>query len=102
VNPRYRLEWVSVDKARKMIKSDPKIKAAVVESTGLPIMSDPFARVRLFEKIGEAEKFLRSRREHYTGLGWKQIDGALNRGLLIYADGSARRGIMLDRRHNRL
>lgn len=100
MNKRDRFEAFTVTVARKMIERDPTIRAAILTSDETPILTSPTCRVRLFEKIGEAEAFLRARRDTLLDGGWTHTKGTLKNGLLVFEKGDETRAVSIDKRRN--
>jgi hypothetical protein len=97
VNPRDKHEWFSARAARSKVKRDKTIKAAVWKGRP-PITDDPFAKLRLFDLIKDADAFIRDHRDLLLAQGYEIEQGTLGAGLLIFTKGNERIGLLLDKR----
>jgi hypothetical protein len=80
MNPRDRFEVFTVAAAHKAIEHDSSIRAAVMFGPDKPLMTpdgSPRTRVRLFDRVGEADDFLRAFVEAREEEGWVKVWGAL-------------------------
>jgi hypothetical protein len=98
VNPRDRLEAFTVRAAKHRIRKDDSIRAAVLTSDETPMVKSPTCRVRLFDKVGEAEAFFRYMRQALLDQGFEQSWGTVGRGLLGFKKGDDERWLSLDKR----
>lgn len=80
MKPRDKLEVFSVRAARKLIARDKTIRAAVLFGPDIPLSENASTRVRLFERVGDADKFLRSMLASKEEDGWVKRWGALKYG----------------------
>ena len=102
MNPRDRLESFTVRAAKAKIARDNRsgatIRAAVVTADETPMVKSPTCRVRLFDKVGEADSFFRHTRQTLLDQGFEQTYGTVARGLLGFKKGDDERWLALDKR----
>ena len=84
--------------AREVIAGNPKIKATVTEGEQFPLYNHEDSRVRLFEKVKDAETYLRRRMEALSELGYTKEWGTLQRGAFQFDKGDSKVGVVLEKR----
>lgn len=98
MNPRDKLEAFSVTAAARVIKSDPTVRAAVMWGPSKPLMDSARTRVRLFERVGDADEHLRAIIEKHEEAGWVKVWGALKYGAFEFERDGAKQYVHLSKR----
>lgn len=75
-----KLEVFSVRAARRLVAKDKTIKASVMFGPDIPLGESASTRVRLFERVGDADKFFRMKLAAKQEAGYVKKWGALKYG----------------------
>ena len=95
---REKLETYSVQAARAMSQRDPTIRAAIIFGPENPLKDSSKARVRLFEKVGDADKYLRQLLVMFEEDGWVKVWGAFKYGAFELERDGRKKYIGIDKR----
>lgn len=89
---------LTYDVARRRVRADSSIRAAVITADGAPMVKHESCRVELFKLVKDAEAKFRAEMDTLKAQGFEQTYGTIGRGLVRFEAGGRCRYVALDKR----